>query len=189
MEALINYFNAIQPLSKEDKELMRNHLTCLTLKRGEFAYTTGKVCNRIGFVTEGILRVVEVEESGNEITKYFINEGHFCVDLESYTYELPSREYQEALTDCSMIMISRDTMNLFHAKIPTFTKSVSLITEKALLEKYNIKSELFTADAPTRYAKLLQRNPNIVQRIPLGIISSYLGINQATLSRIRKQIR
>jgi len=42
-------------------------------------------------------------------------------------------------------------------------------------------------DAPTRYSKLMERNPTIIQRVPLGIISSYLGISPYTLSRVRKQ--
>ena len=39
------------------------------------------------------------------------------------------------------------------------------------------------------YRELLRDYPRITQRVPLGIIASYLGITQVSLSRIRAQIK
>lgn len=57
-----------------------------------------------------------------------------------------------------------------------------------------IKSEqLFIArqfKTPTEmYKELLTECPDIIQRVPLGIVASYLGISQVSLSRIRAKIR
>jgi CRP/FNR family transcriptional regulator, anaerobic regulatory protein len=189
MDRLIERFNTVDALSPEAKQLIREHVYYTTLKKGEYFYREGDISNRIGFVLEGVLRVARIEEDGTEITRYFINEGHFAVDLESYNNLVPSIEFQEALSDCKFVIITRDAMNLFNERIPNFRKIISLITEKALLEKYAVKSEMLTDDAPTRYAKLMKRNPNIVQRVPLQFISSFLGVTPFTLSRIRKQFR
>lgn len=43
--------------------------------------------------------------------------------------------------------------------------------------------------ATERYKKLLKNNPELIQRIQLGQISSYLGITQVSLSRIRAAIK
>ena len=40
-----------------------------------------------------------------------------------------------------------------------------------------------------RYRELIGEYPDIVQRVQLGIIASYLGISQVSLSRIRARIR
>ena len=40
-----------------------------------------------------------------------------------------------------------------------------------------------------RYQDLIADYPDILQRVPLGIIASYLGISQVSLSRIRAKIR
>jgi CRP-like cAMP-binding protein len=189
MEELIQFFDSIDPISPEGKNIMREHLFNSSLKKGKYFYREGEICNRIGFVTEGVLRVVRVDASGHETTRYFINEGHFSVDLESYNRKVPTLEFQVALTDCKLVIITRATMELFLIKIPNFGKIVNQVTEKALLEKYSIKSEMVTDDAITRYSKLMARNPNIIQRVPLQFISSYLGISPFTLSRIRKKYR
>jgi CRP-like cAMP-binding protein len=189
MEQLISFFDSIDHLTDANKVLMRRYLTTQFITKGTYFYESGKICRRIGYVLEGVLRVVQTEEDGREFTKYFINEGHFSVDLESFSSQQPSGEYQEALTDCKLVVISYDVMNLFYREIPNFRTIVSTLTEKALLEKYKIKSEMITDDAITRYSKLITRNPTIIQRIPLGFISSYLGVTRSTLSRIRKQYR
>jgi CRP/FNR family transcriptional regulator, anaerobic regulatory protein len=189
MERLIQYFNSADAISTEGNALMRQHLFCTSLKKGDYFYKEGEFCNRIGFVLEGVLRVVHVDATGTQTTRYFINENHFAVDLESYNNHVPSLEFQEALTDCKLVIIKREAMELFYDKIPNFRKIVSQITERSLLEKYSVKSEMVTDDAATRYSKLMKRNPNIIQRVPLQIISSYLGVSPFTLSRIRKQFR
>ena len=40
-----------------------------------------------------------------------------------------------------------------------------------------------------RYQELISEYSDILQRVPLGIIASYLGISQVNLSRIRAKIR
>jgi hypothetical protein len=46
--------------------------------------------------------------------------------------------------------------------------------------------DLHFKTAAQRYEKLIRETPGIVRRFPLGIIASYLGITQETLSRIRR---
>jgi CRP-like cAMP-binding protein len=43
--------------------------------------------------------------------------------------------------------------------------------------------------AKERYAALLNEQPNLLQRVSLKYIASYLGITQVTLSRIRASVR
>ena len=46
---------------------------------------------------------------------------------------------------------------------------------------------LQTQSAEQRYNDLLKNQPEVLQRVSLGHIASYLGISQETLSRIRKK--
>ena len=49
-------------------------------------------------------------------------------------------------------------------------------------------SSLQYMTAKEKYIQLLEENPNIILRAPLGMIATYLGISQETLSRIRSDI-
>jgi CRP-like cAMP-binding protein len=65
---------------------------------------------------------------------------------------------------------------------------VHKIISKALRQKVERRSPLVSEDATTRYLMFLKIYPNVVNRIPLSYIASYLGITQSSLSRIRKNI-
>ena len=47
--------------------------------------------------------------------------------------------------------------------------------------------DLSFASALQRYQTLVDKNPGIAERVPLGMLASYIGITQETLSRVRSQ--
>ena len=57
-----------------------------------------------------------------------------------------------------------------------------------MLQMSNRITYLQHMSAKEKYQHLLEENPNIILRVPLGMIASYLGISQETLSRIRSEI-
>ena len=185
MDILLNLFNSVLPISEIDKALIIENTYLEKVKKGNMYLEQGKVCKKMGFVLSGVIRAVGTNSKDEEFTKYFIDEGHFAVDIESFTNKTPSLEYLEALTDCEFIVITYEAVALFENKIENFTKILSQLKEKALLEKYNLKSEMLADDAQTKYYKLMKRQPSIIQRIPQNYIASFLGISQYTLSRIR----
>ena len=54
------------------------------------------------------------------------------------------------------------------------------------LEERYVNAQFKTATE--RYQELLQQTPHILEKAPLGVVASYLGINQETLSRIRGKL-
>ncbi len=57
--------------------------------------------------------------------------------------------------------------------------------EAEYLKLESIYQSLFYEDATERYHKLISVRPDVVTRIPLKYIASFLGVSQVTLSRIR----
>ncbi|WP_076447055.1 hypothetical protein [Chryseobacterium sp. RU37D] len=48
-------------------------------------------------------------------------------------------------------------------------------------------SEIYSTDAASKYKGLLDKYPDLIQRVPQYLIASYLGILPSSLSRIRSQ--
>ncbi|ABG58367.1 Crp/Fnr family transcriptional regulator [Cytophaga hutchinsonii] len=185
INSLINVFESVLPLSDTDKALMVQH-TCLeTLKKGALYCEQGRVCKKMGLVVDGIFKVVRTNAAGEEYILYFTNEGHFVIDLDSFYTHTPAEEKIEALTECVVITMTKNSYEFLEKEIPGFPRIVSTLKEKALLEKYKLKSEMLVDDAATKYNKLLQRQPTVVQRVPQSQIALFLGITPYTLSRIR----
>ena len=187
MNPLLKLFTAVHPISEEEQKLMHDFLIIENFKKGENYCDKDKICTKIGFVTEGVFRVVKTDEKGNEQIPYFTAEGHFAVAIESFINKTASDEFIEALTDCTVITITEQTYDLFEDKVQNFSKIINTLKEKAFIEKHKLKSEMLMDNAETRYQKLVERNPSIIQRIAQNHIALYLGITPFTLSRIRSK--
>lgn len=185
MAPLLKLFESILPLTTAEKALIYQHTSVEVLKKHELYCAEGTVCKKMGFVADGVFKVVRTNAKGEEYILYFTNEGHFVVDLESFSNQIPAVENIEALTTSTVITMTRIQYDYLETAIPNFSKIISQIKEKALLAKYAFKSEMLVDDAVTKYEKLVQRQPTVIQRVSQSEIALFLGITKYTLSRIR----
>ncbi|MEM6738257.1 MAG: Crp/Fnr family transcriptional regulator [Bacteroidota bacterium] len=148
----------------------------------------GQRSNQIGFVLTGVFKIFFFDRKGNDITRYFVAEDQFLVDLQSFNNEIRSGECIQALTDAEIAILHKSTFKRLIQEVEGFNAVVEKITSEALLEKLYNRSELLNKDAKERYLHFMEKHPNLINRIPLGNLSSYLGITQPSLSRIRKEI-
>lgn len=188
MNQLLSVFNSILPLSEEEQTFMKEHLFLEKIKKGEEYCEKDKICKKIGFVLEGVFKVIKIDSEGNEYIPYFTSEGHFAVAMESFSDKTPSDESVIAVTDATVVTITNTAFDLFEKEITNFSKIIHILKEKAFFEKFKLKSEMLVDDAETKYAKLLLRQPSIIQRIPQNQIALFLGITPHTLSRIRAKV-
>lgn len=189
MKELIEYVLKFGSLNQQQIELITGKATELNLRRDEYYLEAGKIARQFGFLLEGIIRVCYYNNKGEEITKYFIEENNIVVDLNSFDNDIPSSSYVQAITDCRLIVFSKQDWQELLNTIIGWDNIVHKITSKALLQKIERISPLVAEDATTRYLKFIEKYPSLVNRIPLSYIASYLGITQSSLSRIRKNIR
>jgi CRP-like cAMP-binding protein len=189
MKELMDYILQFGNLNQQQINLISTKATKLELKKDEYYLEAGKIARQFGFMLEGIARVCYYNNKGEEITKYFIEENNILVDLTSFDNEIPSIAYVQAVTDCRLIVFSKQDWRELLNTIVGWDTIVHKITSKALLQKVERISPLITQDATTRYLRFLEIYPTVANRIPLSYIASYLGVTQSSLSRIRKNIR
>jgi CRP-like cAMP-binding protein len=188
MEDLLEFIRIYATLSGVELELLKQHVFIEHIKAKSYILKQGKICNRISYISEGVVRFFIIDENGTEITNQFYNESHFVLDSVSYQNRTPSTKNIQAVTDCKMLIISTEADSLFAEKINNWDTIKRTITVDAFTEKFINTSNLLHNDAQTRYLNFMKQYPDIVQRVPLGQLASYLGITQQSLSRIRKQI-
>jgi len=188
MKELFDFILRFGNLNQQQLDFIKSKAQEISISKEEYFSEAGKISRQVAFVVEGIMRVCYYDNKGEEITKYFIEENNLVVDLESFDNEIPSSSYVQAVTDCKLIVFQRkDWLELLQT-IVGWEAIVHKIISRALLQKVERRSPLVSEDAKTRYLKFLEIYPNVVNRIPLSYIASYLGITQSSLSRIRKNI-
>jgi CRP-like cAMP-binding protein len=188
MKEFINYILQFGNLNQQQIDLISSKGMKLELCKDDYFSEAGKISRQVGFVVEGVTRVCYYNNKGEEITKYFIEENNLVVDIESFDNEICSSAYVQALTDCQIICFEKKNWQELLNTIVGWDLMVHKMISKALIRKVERRSPLVTEDASERYLKFLQIYPNVVNRVPLAYIASYLGITQSSLSRIRRNI-
>lgn len=175
-------------LSRQDIDYVASHYRRRNLKAGEHFQEFHKIASEIAFVESGILRVYAADQNGNDITKYFIRENQFFVDLESYYTATPATSAFQAAVNCELYTIHKSVIEKLSNEVPNLYIFIKSITEANLLNKIKDNDFLNFGDAKTKYLEFIKRYPALAQQVPQQYIASYLKITPQSLSRIRKEL-
>ncbi|WP_443944778.1 Crp/Fnr family transcriptional regulator [Pedobacter sp. AW1-32] len=188
MKELINYLLQFGNLDEARLNLVQSKSLEVSLKKGAYFSEAGKISTELGYITDGVFRTCYYDKTGNSYTRYFVYEGRFIVDINSFLDGLPAAEYIEAVTDCTVLQFSKAEFTELSLAIPGWTDIFSKITSYVLENKMRASSNMLVQDAQTRYLHFLKHYPGLPNRVPLNMLASYLGITPTSLSRIRKNI-
>jgi CRP-like cAMP-binding protein len=108
--------------------------------------------------------------------------------MKSFNDQVPSWEYIIAMEDCEVDVITYERMNELMEVVPAWRQIAKDVDEFKYNALMNRSIQLQTLTASERYLLFMKKQPDILQRVALKHIASYLGIDIATLSRIRKSI-
>jgi len=160
----------------------------IIMKKGEFLLSKGHVANEYYILQTGLVRTYLYDYLGNEITTDFSEEKQIVIEVSSIFQRIPSQEYIQCLTDCKLWKIDYEAFQeLFH-DIPALREWGRAWMADILFQSKKRATEMITEPTKTRYLRLLNERPQIIQQAPLKYIASFLGVTDTSLSRIRKDI-
>jgi CRP/FNR family transcriptional regulator, anaerobic regulatory protein len=188
MEQFRIYLERFTPLTPAQWAIIEGKCKEVTLKRGEYFLREGQINRRIGFITEGVCRYTHTSDEGVEITRYFVREGQFVSALDSFLGQIPSDCNAQAVTNARFVTLSFDGYNQLFEEIPNWAKTIQRVTQFAMNEKLQSLAPMIQQDARVRYEHFLRHQSDVLQRVPLSYVASYLGITQQSLSRLRREL-
>ena len=156
--------------------------------KGHRLLSADKVERNIYFIKKGIVRAY-IDSPDGEITFWFGKEGDTVVSMNSYVNNQTGYENIELLEDSMLYKLNVSALNNLFAKDICIANWGRKFAEQELLktEERLIARQVRTASE--RYSELIKNNPELLQRVQLSYIASYLGITQVSLSRIRAKLR
>ena len=130
-----------------------------------------------------------VSHEGKDITFWIGKEGATIMSLKSSVKNEAGYETIELMEDSLLYCLKRsDLYRLFEEDIDIANWGRKLAELEFLRAEEKLIPLLFTT-ASERYRVLLERTPDLLQRIPLECLASYLGITPVSLSRIRAKLK
>ncbi len=128
-------------------------------------------------------------KSDKKVTFWFGKEGDAIFPLQTLYNNQAGYENIELLEDSVLYELSVDKLHdLYLADIHIANWGRKFAERECIKSEQLFISRQFKTSLE-RYQDLIADYPDILQRVPLGIIASYLGISQVSLSRIRAKIR
>ena len=178
----------IHSLPESSLEKLEESLTRVDRPKGFRLTETGKVESNVFFLSEGIARAY-LPVDGKEVTFWIGAEGSTLMSMKSFVNDEKGYETIELMEDSVLYMLERGQLyRLFEEDIHIANWGRKFAERECIKSEQLFISRQFNTSLE-RYQDLIADYPDILQRVPLGIIASYLGISQVSLSRIRAKIR
>ncbi|MBP1167938.1 MULTISPECIES: Crp/Fnr family transcriptional regulator [unclassified Chryseobacterium] len=182
------YFRSFNLFSEDEIEEFLKFSELRLVNKNDYFIQEGELCKEVGLVKSGIFRSFYTSDEGKDMTYCFRFPNHMIAAYSSFVSGCPSKESMQAITNAELIILKKEAVDELVKNSINWTKFLKIIAEQEYLELETRFFQLQRDSAAQRYETLLKNHPDYIQNIPLQYLSSYLGITQRHLSRIRKEI-
>jgi CRP-like cAMP-binding protein len=182
---ITDFLESLAPIPYSCVKSIHGLLVIEELPKKKILLKEGQVCDRVYFVEKGLLRSYYKDDTGAERTGWIMKELDVVTSPRSFYNREASNEYIETLEPSIVGFISYDEMHWLYKEFIEFN-----VVGRILNERYNVLAvtraeELRLNDATTRYQVFVKNYPGLADRVPLRYIASYIGVDEATLYKIR----
>lgn len=188
IQPLLDYFNNLIPLNKEEKDLVRAKFHPHLFLKKQFALQHGDTCQYFDFVVRGCLRLYKVGDDGGYHILQFATENNWISDLTSFHKKIKSWLEIDALEDTVVLRITYEDLIDLYIKAPKFDRIFRVLLENHFMQQQERIGQLFSSTAEERYQLFLETYPHLQNRLSQVQIASYLGVTPEFLSRIRSRM-
>lgn len=179
------------PISEQTWEEFKKIFQVYDVSKNEEIVSLGERSNSIYFVCKGVFKayVLGGPEEDKEVVKNFFDEGRFPASMTAMLKNDVSNFCIQALEDSVVVKIN---FTLYRELLKKFDDlkwyHIQYIEKHWLLEREPQELFLLNSSSKQRYLGFLDQYPGLIDRVPLHLIASRIGITPTQLSRIRKEL-
>lgn len=183
---IIKYISAYIELTPEEEDIIKNQNLIKPFPKDTVLLAEGEYARECYFVLKGCVRRYHII-NGEERTTEFYTENQSIIPV-SYSTKKPSEYFLSCVEDTVIALGSNERNEELIKQIPKLeTMLVQMASE--MQAQNQIEMDNFKNLSPEeRYRNLTETRPDLLNRVPLNYIATYLGITPESLSRIRKRI-
>jgi CRP-like cAMP-binding protein len=185
-DILFDFISKYISLTEDEKNAIVSLDIFRSVKKGTILLQEGQNSKESYFVLNGGIRTYYVLDGEEKTTAFY-------TEMEALTpncviSKTPSQYYIGCIEDTILLISNSDMEEDINRKFPKFEIMCRMFSAE-LLAKNQIDFDEFKTSSPKqRYLNLLQKRPDLVQRVPQHQLASYLGIKPQSLSRLRARI-
>ncbi|MFK5913974.1 MAG: Crp/Fnr family transcriptional regulator [Woeseiaceae bacterium] len=174
----------------EDEEFTRllKLFEIRTYKNKEHIIDPTEEKSSVFFILSGLIRYYYLAEDGKEWNKAFISEDMMCTSFSKDFLGLVSPYGIQAIEKTTILIANFSQFELLYDKSPRIERLGRKLIERILISKMKRERSFLQDSAKMRYVDFAKENSRLFQRIPQYHLASYLGITEASLSRISNEL-
>lgn len=185
-ELLFNFISRYISLTEEEKNAIISLNIFHSVKKGTVLLEKGQRSKESYFVLKGCIRSYYIIDGEEKTTAFY-------TEMEALTppcviQETPSDYYVSCTEDCILLISNSDMEAEVNRKFPKFDTMCKTMAEELLAKQRVDLDEFKTSSPEQRYLSLLQKRPDLIQRVPQHQLASFLGILPQSLSRLRARL-
>ncbi|MCL1665242.1 Crp/Fnr family transcriptional regulator [Elizabethkingia ursingii] len=186
MNSLLEFIRSLTEFSDESWEILQPALTAKKFRKNELLLQEGQTCTSLFYIEKGYCRSFYDINGVDKNTEFFF-ENEITTNIDSFGNGQISAYNIIAGEPLTVIVFNK--AKLYQAaqecrEIENLGRHcVRLIATKQ--EKFATLFKLYSAQERLEYIE--QKHPEMMQRISLSQLASFLGVARETLSRIRKR--
>ncbi len=148
----------------------------------------GQIENYFNFIIKGLARKY-YKKGKEEINTQISFEGHIMHSQESFHSRTSSEYFIEAIEPTTLVSITYDNLEKIYARSPKMEHLARLIITYTMVVKDRWQMQLVKHTPRERFIHFVNRNPELLQRVPQKYLASYLNIKPETFSRFKHLVR
>lgn len=176
------------PLPESSKKALLAKARTVAFQKGAILMRANRLETVFYFIGRGLVRAY-ADSANGEVTFWFGMEGSPVLSMKNYILGERSYETMEVLEESVLYAFDHaDLSDLYQTDVHLANWGRKLME----YELYKTEERLIAMQFKTaqeRYTDLLTQQPELLRRVQLGYIASYLGMSQVSLSRIRADMR
>lgn len=183
---LLSHFAQYIPLSPALQHELSQRVQVVHFDKGDLVHAADRICKASYFIQKGLLRTYYLKED-REISEYFCAENEWVNSPRSFMQQKLDIYAIDALEPTTAFQLKLHDLGYLFDHFPEMERYARLSMGGLMGHLVERITSLRFSSAREKYQHFCEVYADVYHRIPLGMVASYLGISQETLSRIRAE--
>jgi CRP-like cAMP-binding protein len=188
LESLRKYVSGYVALTDEEFGLLADKIVVRSFDRREQLLGVGEVEHYMNFVVQGLVRMYFSKGKAELITN-IAKEGELVSSSASFLSGMPSHYFIETLEPTTLLSLAREDLDEVYRQSVRIERLGRLLMTQFVMQKEEWEYECIRLDTRERFSRFVERNPELVLRVPQKYLASYLNMKPETFSRLKSQVR
>jgi len=189
VKVFLNFLRKFVTITDEEFEKsIQPVLKVRKFRKKEYLVKQGEIEHYFNFISKGIIRKY-YKTSKVENNVQISTEGQVILGQQSFLSREPSEYYVEAIEPATVISIRHDKLEELYAQSKRMERLGRLVITHMMIVSDTWQMQMIKMTPRERFIAFVNKNPELMRRVPQKYLASYLNIKPETFSRFKHLLK